>query len=32
LAEVCATTEDVFLDWSDTETYTLKLGRGECVV
>jgi len=32
LAEVSATTEDVFLDWGDTETYSLKLGRGECVV
>jgi sulfite reductase beta subunit-like hemoprotein len=22
---------DVFVDWGDTETYSLKLGRGECV-
>jgi sulfite reductase beta subunit-like hemoprotein len=31
LAEVTAATEDLFLDWGDTETYSLKLGRGECV-
>jgi sulfite reductase beta subunit-like hemoprotein len=31
LAEVNATTEDIFVDWGDTETYSLKLGRGECV-
>ncbi|HEV1995647.1 MAG TPA: nitrite/sulfite reductase [Candidatus Acidoferrum sp.] len=31
LAEVTVTTEDLFVDWGDTETYTLKLGRGECV-
>jgi sulfite reductase beta subunit-like hemoprotein len=31
LAEVTATTEDLFVDWGDTETYSLKLGRGECV-
>ncbi len=31
LAEVNATTEDVFVDWGDTEAYSLKLGRGECV-
>ncbi len=31
LAEVNATTEDLFVDWGDTETYSLKLGRGECV-
>lgn len=31
LVEVTSATEDVFLDWGDTETYSLKLGRGECV-
>jgi len=31
LAEVTATSEDIFVDWGDTETYSLKLGRGECV-
>jgi sulfite reductase beta subunit-like hemoprotein len=31
LAEVNANTEDLFVDWGDTETYSLKLGRGECV-
>jgi len=31
LAEVTAATEDIFVDWGDTETYSLKLGRGECV-
>ncbi len=31
LAEVNASTEDLFVDWGDTETYSLKLGRGECV-
>jgi sulfite reductase beta subunit-like hemoprotein len=31
LAEVNITTEDLFVDWGDTETYSLKLGRGECV-
>ena len=31
LAEVSAATEDLFIDWGDTETYSLKLGRGECV-
>src|SRR6266550_213367 len=30
LAEVTATSEDIFVDWGDTETYSLKLGRGEC--
>jgi sulfite reductase beta subunit-like hemoprotein len=30
LAEVNVTTEDLFVDWGDTETYSLKLGRGEC--
>lgn len=28
--EVTSSTEDVFLDWGDTETFSLKLGRGEC--
>jgi sulfite reductase beta subunit-like hemoprotein len=32
LVEVTNVTEDIFLDWGDTETYSLKLGRGECVV
>src|SRR5260370_1024987 len=31
LAEGTATSEDIFVDWGDTETYSLKLGRGECV-
>jgi len=31
LAEVTPATADLFLDWGDTETYSLKLGRGECV-
>jgi sulfite reductase beta subunit-like hemoprotein len=31
LAEVTTATEDLFVDWGDTETYSLKLGRGECV-
>jgi sulfite reductase beta subunit-like hemoprotein len=31
LAEVTATSEDIFMDWGDTEIYSLKLGRGECV-
>ena len=31
LAEVNSATEDLFVDWGDTETYSLKLGRGECV-
>jgi len=31
LAEVTVTSEDIFVDWGDTETYSLKLGRGECV-
>jgi sulfite reductase beta subunit-like hemoprotein len=30
-AEVTATSEDIFVDWGDSETYSLKLGRGECV-
>ena len=28
--DVTSSTEDVFLDWGDTETFSLKLGRGEC--
>lgn len=28
--EVNDSTEDIFLDWGDTETFSLKLGRGEC--
>ena len=31
LVEVTRATEDLFVDWGDTETYSLKLGRGECV-
>ena len=31
LVDVTGATEDIFLDWGDTETYSLKLGRGECV-
>ena len=30
LATVTNSTEDIFLDWGDTETFSLKLGRGEC--
>jgi sulfite reductase beta subunit-like hemoprotein len=30
-ADVNADSEDIFVDWGDTETYSLKLGRGECV-
>jgi sulfite reductase beta subunit-like hemoprotein len=30
-AQVTKSSEDVFVDWGDTETYSLKLGRGECV-
>jgi sulfite reductase beta subunit-like hemoprotein len=30
-AEVTTSSEDIFVDWGDTETYSLKLGRGECV-
>jgi len=30
LTEVTNSTEDIFLDWGDTETFSLKLGRGEC--
>ena len=29
-AEVSGSTEDIFLDWGDSETFSLKLGRGEC--
>jgi sulfite reductase beta subunit-like hemoprotein len=32
LVDVTNAGEDFFLDWGDTETYSLKLGRGECVV
>jgi sulfite reductase beta subunit-like hemoprotein len=28
---VTGASEDLFVDWGDTETYSLKLGRGECV-
>ena len=31
LADVTRASADVFVDWGDTETYSLKLGRGECV-
>ena len=31
LADVNQASEDFFVDWGDTETYSLKLGRGECV-
>jgi len=31
LADVTNASEDIFVDWGDTETYSLKLGRGECV-
>lgn len=31
LTDVNTNSEDVFVDWGDTETYSLKLGRGECV-
>jgi sulfite reductase beta subunit-like hemoprotein len=30
LVGVTNSTEDIFLDWGDTETFSLKLGRGEC--
>ena len=30
-ADVNSDSEDIFVDWGDTETYSLKLGRGECV-
>jgi sulfite reductase beta subunit-like hemoprotein len=29
--DVSDASEDLFVDWGDTETYSLKLGRGECV-
>lgn len=29
-AETAGSSEDMFVDWGDTETYSLKLGRGEC--
>ena len=29
-ADVTSSSEDIFVDWGDTETYSLKLGRGEC--
>jgi sulfite reductase beta subunit-like hemoprotein len=29
-ADVAANQEDLFVDWGDVETYSLKLGRGEC--
>jgi sulfite reductase (ferredoxin) len=28
--DVATAAEDLFVDWGDTETYSLKLGRGEC--
>jgi sulfite reductase beta subunit-like hemoprotein len=31
LVDVTAASEDLFVDWGDTEIYSLKLGRGECV-
>jgi hypothetical protein len=31
LTDVTNASEDLFVDWGDTETYSLKLGRGECV-
>ncbi len=30
-ADVNSDSKDIFVDWGDTETYSLKLGRGECV-
>src|SRR6266571_2974908 len=30
-ADVNSDSEDIFVDWGETETYALKLGRGECV-
>ena len=30
LATVTSSSEDIFLDWGDSETFSLKLGRGEC--
>ncbi|PYT48993.1 MAG: ferredoxin--nitrite reductase, partial [Acidobacteria bacterium] len=29
-ADVTDASEEFFVDWGDTETYSLKLGRGEC--
>jgi len=29
-ADVQEPSEELFVDWGDTETYSLKLGRGEC--
>ena len=31
LADVENASADLFVDWGDTETYSLKLGRGECM-
>ena len=31
LSDVENASADLFVDWGDTETYSLKLGRGECV-
>jgi sulfite reductase beta subunit-like hemoprotein len=31
LADVTNASQELFVDWGDTETYSLKLGRGECV-
>jgi sulfite reductase beta subunit-like hemoprotein len=31
LADVNSASKEVFVDWGDLETYSLKLGRGECV-
>jgi hypothetical protein len=31
LADVENASAELFVDWGDTETYSLKLGRGECV-
>jgi sulfite reductase beta subunit-like hemoprotein len=31
LTDVTNASEELFMDWGDTETYSLKLGRGECV-
>ena len=30
IADVTDASEEFFVDWGDTETYSLKLGRGEC--
>jgi sulfite reductase (NADPH) hemoprotein beta-component/sulfite reductase (ferredoxin) len=29
-AELAENSEENFIDWGDTETYSLQLGRGEC--